>query len=742
MTLSAATAPTWRELPVGCTQHADIFTNPDCREFYDAEGDIHYRLYSETVTVSNACSPYRKTTSTALDCSGSGGAWDASSGNCTYNILANESPTCPVAQNGCRGYTGNTGNNTRVVVREYFEDGTLTNWTDLNGTSLYSNESVATGGHSMQVGKTVQGNQTVGQIQPGYAYIVSFWAKGNAEVDILLQDAAGNNAAFTQGLSLTEGWQEFTLGPMEPALLNSAIEAATAALTFDKNNALDTAYIDNITLREVQDTAYLIQNSWVTPSTCDQTPAGVAAPQYHLGCQEYQTQRGTVATLKSFSSICREEAIGCEGLYHTQNSESAYPQAFNLTCAPVGVVLPVTGPRHASFSRRCAVVGTKSCRFNGWIDAPFDLNTTTSASTTLVAEDSQIVPRDTMIYAVDTPQFRCSEQMAGCTLFGSPVFNADKTAVTSFDDVALLDDPDTYTTTLCKTANLFCEAYGTATGSAYYFKDPDTQTCEYKTSVAIGGNDFSGWFATGTDTPCYGTYLQDGTTYGIWRNGDPGYLGWVGTCPAAQNLCSEFVDVVDTADGLYPSGRPYTFLNNDRLDQSEEPANEQCEGKISQEAGCVGFENTSLPYATFSATTSYIKSWHSDLLLNEGEPFVAVDPVDCSVEGSAAFDTDGNGVAETDLCKRFCVYPVMTGFGSEPTYDLQIGGSCLVDTDCGTVTDTFGNDQNGTCFAIDGTATDTGVCTGGDNAGELCSAPRTVRRTCALAPLPILRRFT
>ncbi len=712
--------------PMGCTQHSDIFTNPDCREFYDAEGDIHFRLYSQTITVSNACSPYRKTTSTVADCSVSGGAWDASSGNCTYNILSGESLTCPAAQNGCRGYTGNTGNNTRIAVQEYFEDGTLANWTDLNGTSLYSNESVATGGHSMQIGKTVQGNQTVGQIQPGYSYIVSLWAKGNAEVDILLQDAAGEGAAFVEDLSLTQGWQEYTFGPMEPGLINAVMDAATAGLTFNKNNALDTAFVDNITLREVQDTAYLIENSWVTPSTCDQTPAGVTAPQYHLGCSEYTTQRGTMANLQSFSAICREEAIGCEGFYDTQNSESSYPQAFNLTCAPVGVTLPVTTPTPCTFQGEtvCTLLaGQSSCRFNvDGIDAPFDLNTATAASITQAVEDSVIVPRDTMIYAVDAPQYRCGAEAAGCTLYGAPVFNIDRTLVTAFDDVGLVNDPDTYATTLCKTANLFCEAYSTTDGSTYYFKDPDLQTCEYRTSVSIGGNDFSGWFRMGTDTPCYDSYLQGGTSYGIWRNGDDDYTGWAGTCPAAQNLCSEFVDVVDTADGLSPNGRPYTFLNNEHLDQSEEPANEQCEGKLSQESGCVGFENTSLPYTTFSATASYIKSWHSDIFTNSGEPFEPVDPVDCSVVNGGAFDLDDNGTFETDLCKRFCVYPAVNGYNSGgPTYDLEIGGSCLTNTDCGTITDTFGNDQNGTCLALDGTQTDIGICTGGDNAGTLCS---------------------
>ena len=34
-----------------CDEHNDIFTNPNCREFFDKNGDIHYREFSSTVTI-------------------------------------------------------------------------------------------------------------------------------------------------------------------------------------------------------------------------------------------------------------------------------------------------------------------------------------------------------------------------------------------------------------------------------------------------------------------------------------------------------------------------------------------------------------------------------------------------------------------------------------------------------------------------------------------------------------------
>jgi len=44
-------------------------------------------------------------------------------------------------------------------------------------------------------------------------------------------------------------------------------------------------YLDNIELREVAENIFLVEGSWETPASCDETPAGDAAPQYMLGCR-------------------------------------------------------------------------------------------------------------------------------------------------------------------------------------------------------------------------------------------------------------------------------------------------------------------------------------------------------------------------------------------------------------------------------------------------------------------------
>ena len=720
--------------PAGCSTHADIFLDPDCREFYDEDGDIHYRYYSDTITVDDACSPFRKTVSNATDCSTSGGVWNPSAGNCTYNIMASESTECRAADNGCRGYTGNTGNNTRIVVQEFFEDGNLNAWPGLPAAATYSNESVAAGGHSMELGTTtaaVFGTETVGEVQEGFSYIVSFWAKGSAEIDVYFEDALGDEAFFVEDLALTAGWQEYTYGPIDPVLANSTIDVETAALTFNKNAVATNAFIDNVTLREIQDTAFLIENSWVTPSTCDQTPDGVPAPQFFLGCQEYNTHRGDRVNLTGFASICREQAIGCEAFYDTQHSDSPYPQAFNLTC-DLGSVASGLTPCLFNGEEVCTVLDQQStCTFTyEGLDMPTTLSTA-------VTEDSEVVTRDEKVYLVDLPQYRCAAEADGCSLYGVPEFSLDNSSVEAFTTAALINNPDSYSQTLCEQGDLFCEAYSTDDGSVFYFKDPNNQKCAYSSGVTIEGTQYAGWFRDGTNEPCYyddlnangvfdaaseltSSYLIGGTEFGIWRNGDGvDYDGWVGTCPAEQHSCSEFVDVIDTADNLYPNGRPYYYLNNEQIDPAEDSPTETCDGLISQEEGCVGFNNNATPFTTFNTSASYIKSWHADELVNADEPFTPVDPIDCSTTGGGLFTlADGTTV---DLCLSECAYPGLIGFDSgEPVEELLLGGACITDNDCGTITDDFGNDVQGTCIDHRGINTPVSICLNAENSGELC----------------------
>ncbi|MBI5466237.1 MAG: hypothetical protein HY974_03035, partial [Candidatus Kerfeldbacteria bacterium] len=56
-------------------QKADSATSPDCKQFYDVTGNIHYRYATKTITASATCIQYRRTGGTEQNCTDSGGQW-------------------------------------------------------------------------------------------------------------------------------------------------------------------------------------------------------------------------------------------------------------------------------------------------------------------------------------------------------------------------------------------------------------------------------------------------------------------------------------------------------------------------------------------------------------------------------------------------------------------------------------------------------------------------------------------
>ena len=158
------------EIDDTCNEHNDIFDNPDCREFYDTQGNVHYRLWSETISVDNECHPYRKNVSEEQDCEDSGGYW-ASAGVCRYFGLINESLECPASSDGCREYTGGAGRNATTVFSDTFEDGDVVGYLVSNASITLSNESVATDGHSL--GATMTGASSSGIVETTQAYLDS-----------------------------------------------------------------------------------------------------------------------------------------------------------------------------------------------------------------------------------------------------------------------------------------------------------------------------------------------------------------------------------------------------------------------------------------------------------------------------------------------------------------------------------------------------------------------------------------
>lgn len=596
-----------------CDEHDDIFTNPDCREFYDTDGGIHYRLWSKTVTVNDACTAYRKTELVGNDiaeqtenCQNSGGYFDTATGTCRYNGYSEESVECPASENGCRSYTGGRSRNSRVVLEETLEGGDLNNWDAASAADVtLSNESLATGGHSIaatnqfstfifdngsacadpagcpgvaqSLGGTctvIEGNQYCGAIEgelfQGKTYTLTFWAKGSgtltAAFDMNANPGSPNAEVAFGTVDLTSGWQQFSLGPLNMAGEEYPDFGFGTTLVFDPT---DLAYIDNITLREGEDNITMIKDSWVTPAECDQSPTGAPSPQYYLGCQEYRTQDSETAYLKSFSRLCDEGKVGCEDFFMTHESESPYAQVFQATCSnPSGA--PATAPTACYYADDgaggfdtasqylCTIgVGQTSCDFDiDWYQEQSILPAHITYGPSAV-----VVPADSDVFLVVNDDVTCSSAYAGCQEVGKPDWSQDRNSTTGATSVFLLNDPDRYAQTLCNDGELFCAAWDTDDDGTFYFKDPGDQTCTYRTNVLVNGSEYDGWFRTGTDEFCYGT-CSDGVTAcssdaqcgaGTCNTQDPSYVIGGTLSGVWRNGDTDYGGWVGTCESQYSS---------------------------------------------------------------------------------------------------------------------------------------------------------------------------------------------
>ena len=368
-----------------CDEHDDIFSNPDCREFYDAEGAIHYREWSKTVTISDACTSFRKTDLVGLgsdddadgtddgqeNCEDSGAYFHGDLNACIYYGLESESDTCSDSENGCREYTGNRSGNSRLVLQDLFESDTLGNWEADNASNVtLSNDSIATGGHSLRsdgevitsflgdngsectdedgctLEGTIGGSCTVGEggqycgtlegnLFTGKTYTLSFWAKGSGVVGIGFDLDAGAipevEIDFDQGLELEGEWNEYALGPLNITESSYPTFGEQTTLVF-KPRAGSTLYLDNIVLREGEQNITVIKDSWVTPATCDENIEGQSSAQYHLGCAEYYSSEGDTTYISSFASLCSESEVGCKDYFVTNQSESPHANIYSGSC--------------------------------------------------------------------------------------------------------------------------------------------------------------------------------------------------------------------------------------------------------------------------------------------------------------------------------------------------------------------------------------------------------------------------
>ncbi|MBI2551980.1 hypothetical protein HYW17_01610 [Candidatus Uhrbacteria bacterium] len=655
----------------------------DCRAFYDENGNIFHRRISQTILSTPECQVYRwtgfttdrlpevpalagesagalRSTLERLACEDSHGFWNTATLQCVYLGAPSASKSCRPQVSGCRGFKGDTAGNVRMLFNDTFPagDDATVRWTRTDGgRAELSAEALRVGDKSLRV-RGAAHDSTLSRalegagLEGGATYFVSMVVKGsiNSSVDVALNGGNFGN------LRLTPDWQFFDLGPV-------VLADVPAALTFKNvsGNAI-TYFIDEVRLRAVSDTLYLVKHTWDIPAACDELPAAVGGGPLRgamLGCNSYTDRAGGASYLRSFSRLCRDESVGCSRLIDTRLTVSPFEETFNT-----GASAPDS-------------------------------------------EDDVTVDADRLRYVVINPEVRpdivCKAEQKGCQALG---VNAGETAA-----VYRRNDPTRYGSDLCAVEATGCAAWSRSNGSESYFKDPEVAGggfCEWRENVRIGLGSFSGWFkkekqrvstsfltpptksqcegygtwnqsikkcidaegrrvdifsggygidncdscdqgganppcsvcqqkctagiggqwqATSStegicvaDTPCYGgvspftrfnflepidDYLTGGSTFGIWRNADAGYAAGrrVGLCPKAESTCAEFVDPTDTAPE-HPDGKPYYRKDNERL----AVARSECRGLVSRKEGCVLFDNTENPAELWSAQATYDES--------------------------------------------------------------------------------------------------------------------------------------
>jgi len=637
-----------------CSRSVIDAGNFDCREFYDTSGNRHYRLLSRTIIASASCRQYRITTSNADDCAESNGRWENDAARCTYFADLGQSGSCSASANGCRAYKGNASTNVRTIFTEDFESG-LDGWRDraddLNKLTV-SSESVTVGGHSLKFevgGEDARALYALdGGIQVGRSYSVSLWARGSGTMEVFLREGDGgaNYGIFSDddvatekipSLALSSDWRKYDLGPVfvtqVPASGNvdlffnprGVCLGGTTAGNMCTNSTQcagggsctgpSEVFVDNIILKEVQDSITVVRGSWKTPVSCDQTAAGTASPQEMLGCREYKTRLGGTEFLRSFSRICREKAIGCAAY-----STTAYTTADPYASTKLAVCYDSAGsscdyemPDGGTLNDVCTVpAGQSSCRFS----LPGRLDDTTGSF-----PDRVRLAGDSVAYLAVRAQDRCPSTQESCRVMGTPVLSypvEGPSTITEWKEGAYIYDAAKFDTLLCRSEEVGCKAYKSDGGGSAYFMDPTGKMCDYRENVGpvtVGTTTneadtakYSGWFATGLEgnVVCPGARLSNGSVYAIARNQDASrYAGWTGSCEAQYNKCEEFLDPVDVSgigSSATPGGRAYYYINDQRVSGAT------CNSQASLEQGCVLFNRTHDPRKLYNASSTYSAS--------------------------------------------------------------------------------------------------------------------------------------
>lgn len=621
-----ASAPENRAI---CTK-ADLATNPDCREFYDEQGVISYRLYSRTIISDEACVRYRKSTSDATSCVASGGAWNGTAQECTYLAFPKENRSCSAAAVGCREYKGNTANDVRMILNETFEpkDGVAAALPSAWDTGVISTVSLSASGHSVAAQDLGSSRWRVGvklgtAVKERRTYILSFYARSTAQGSLLptFRGGAGADNQFarnklTQGQDLVTSptWQLYTLGPVFVTWAPNDTEG------LEFNSTSGQFFLDNVILKEVRDDFYFLQNSLAAPAACETPTVGAMA-----GCRAYTDRASVTTNARSFERLCKLDYVGCQAMIDTKNSVLPYQEKFKDTVGTVNDDVPVSADSIQYFVDNPATYCAESQKG--------------CSAVAVAATTASFAVRTCKSPSAATNGKPCDASVAGGV--SAQACTDTKGVCQDTTTKYLRNDPDAYGKILCTETDVGCDSYAMLGGGSITFRDPGTNTCEWRRLP--GTTDFRyGWFKTTTSTdattpdcsslPAEYPPPLDGSDTPRFDPNDPTrivglndqqYPRYVRSCPAIAQSCTAFVDPQDTSSSFYPTGRPYFAINDDTL----RAARGACNGVARQKEGCVLFRNQSNIKGDGTVELTYSSSKTLENNLTEHK---AVTPVPCA----------------------------------------------------------------------------------------------------------------
>lgn len=467
----------------------DPLYNADCREFYNAAGQVSYHLISRTITCSDNCHAYRLSntnvdkTLTAEQCASNpinrhwntennecysclnGGTWDNQLGACVYQAIPGEGKVCRANENGCREYNGNDGNNVRIIASYNFETGAQ-GWSSncangLQVTTIANNRN----GHSLLYKDSGSSCSAIGQdssspvsrtpiikqvlasanvaaqikvsnlVTQGKSYSLRFIAK--AASDTVPQIYFSNNettdpkkSEFAVGALTIKGGNEWNIYQFSLDNLNHKI-TANEVLVITANQDF---YFDDVVLTEITDRYYLLKGTSEVPDVCYYDISNVyQGEDYNLGCSQYVDRNNLIHNLHKFSKLCSNSAVGCEQMITTQNYAPYRSGIWN------------------------------------------DLNKDNVCGNN--EPDCVKVETDKTIYAIYDENKQCNSADLGCSRLGQGADNAS-----AWSDVYKKNNPNTYSLTLCSQGELGCEEWTASDGTTNYFRDPGNEACQYRLS--------------------------------------------------------------------------------------------------------------------------------------------------------------------------------------------------------------------------------------------------------------------